>query len=312
MNQWIALPDAMGDLRALAGTALACYPSSPGQEADSLLFPHLPAGVYHADREVLSCSLLKPLLTSPAHFRASLVECRCSSPAQDFGSLVHLLVLEPQQASADVAIYPGVGSTRDRDYKVFLAANSHRLAVDEPTFSAALRLAYKVAETRYRGRLLGDFLAESMREASLYFTEPVTGLRLRVRFDAYHPDITFDLKTTRHATAAAFARDAVDLGYDLQAYMYSLARRAYEGASSLAPFVFISAETNTPHSVCTHAAGQTFLDNGAEKFRECMVTYSACSAVNHWPDLSCEETLEIAPWQQYTPGQAWRESARAQ
>jgi hypothetical protein len=46
-----------------------------------------------------------------------------------------------------------------------------------------------------------------MTECSVCFTEPVTGLRLRVRFDAYHPDFSFDLKTTRHATASAFARE---------------------------------------------------------------------------------------------------------
>lgn len=309
MTQWIALPDAMADLQVLAETAVTRYPCTAGKEADSLLFRTLPASVYHADRDALSCSMLKPLLMSPAHFQHSLVHSRPSSPAQDFGSLVHLLLLEPQQLSAEVAVYPGVGSPRDRDYKLFLAANDHRLAVDEPTFSAARRLAEKVASTRFRGRAIGNFLAESMPECSLYFTEEATGLRLRVRFDAYHPEISFDLKTTRHATATAFARDAVELGYDLQAYMYSLARRLYEGTPKLAPFVFISAETQAPHSVCTHLAGETFLENGAAKFRECLVSYKACTMVNHWPDLSCHAVLEIAPWQQYTPGQAWREPA---
>jgi len=312
VTQWIDLLDAMNDLEMLASTAAACYSSTPGQEGDSLLFPDLPASVYHADRDALSCSMLKPLLVSPAHFLTSLVHHRPSSPAQDFGSLVHILLLEPQRADSLIAVYSGVGSARDRDYKVFLAANSHKIAVDEPTFSAARRLAQKVNETCFRGRPLGRFLEESLRECSVYFTEPATGLRLRVRFDAYHPEISFDLKTTRHATQAAFARDAVDLSYDLQAYMYSAARGAYEGTSRFAPFVFITAETNAPHSVCTHLAGDTFLENGAAKFRECLVSYKACTMVDHWPDLSAHAVLEIAPWQQYTPGQAWRESAKSE
>ncbi|MGE3348564.1 MAG: PD-(D/E)XK nuclease-like domain-containing protein [Ramlibacter sp.] len=312
MDQWISLEEALKDVRALAQAAFTAYECSQGKEAESVLFPKMPATVYHADRDALSCSMLKPLLISPAHFQASLVATGSSSAAKDFGSLVHLLLLEPELINNEVAVYPGIGSARDREYKKFQAANSHRLAVDEPTLASARRLVQKVANTLFRGRPLIRFIEESMTECSMYFTEPVTGLRLRVRFDAYHPDFSFDLKTTRHATPAAFARDAIDFGYDLQAYMYSLARRAYEGRTEAAPFVFITAETATPHSVCIHTAGSTFLENGAAKLRECLATFKACTTVAHWPDLSCQTTLEISPWQQFVPGQEWRGGAEAE
>lgn len=160
-------------------------------------------------------------------------------------------------------MYPGVGSGRDRDFKIFLANNSHRLAVDEPTFADARRLVAKVADTAFKGRPLGRFIEESKRECSIYFTEPITGLRLRTRFDAYHLEFSFDLKTTRHASASSFVRDAVDLGYDLQAYMYGLARSNFEGTGTAAPFVFMTAETSLPNSVCSLVAGESFLENGA-------------------------------------------------
>ncbi len=311
MDQWISFEDALKDVRALAECAFSAYQSQPGKEAESVLFPQLPAAVYHADRDALSCSLLKPLLISPAHFQASLVTGGSASAAKDFGSLVHLLLLEPELISTEVAVYPGVGSARDREYKKFLANNGHRLAVDEPTFASARRLVQKVASTLFRGRPLIRFIEESMTECSVYFTEPVTGLRLRVRFDAYHPDFSFDLKTTRHATPSAFARDAIEFGYDLQAYLYSLARSAFEGSAEAAPFIFITAETSAPHSVCTHTAGSTFLENGAAKLRGCLATFKACTTVAHWPDLSCQTTLEISHWQQYTPGQEWRATGDA-
>ncbi|WP_194792988.1 PD-(D/E)XK nuclease-like domain-containing protein [Caenimonas koreensis] len=303
---WISLDNALGEIHALAASAIEAFSSAPGKDADSVLFRDLPANVYHADRDALSCSLLKPLLTSPAHFQAALVAQRKSSAAQDFGSLVHLLVLEPQHLSREVAVYPGIANSRDRDFKVFASANSHKIVVDEPTFSTARRIAHKVATTRFRGRLLAQFIEESMTECSVYFTEPVTGLRLRVRFDAYHPEISFDLKTTRHAAPTEFARDAVVLSYDMQAYMYSLARSKFEGTSTPAPFVFISAETSAPYSVCTHLAGATLIENGEAKLRECLTTFKACTLVRHWPDLSCHTTLDIQPWQQYQPGDHWR------
>lgn len=306
MDNWVSLQEALEGMETLLQDPLARHESLPGQEAQSVLIPHLPAAIYHADRDALSCSMLKPLLLSPAHFQASLVQTSSSSPAKDFGSLVHIMLLEPERIGADVAVYPGVGCGRDREFKAFLTANSHRLAVDEPTFAAARRLAQKAADTRFRGRPLLKFVEEAKPECSLYFTEPVTGLRLRVRFDAYHPEFSFDLKTTRHATASAFARDAVEFGYDLQAHMYSLARAFFEGTRGLAPFVFITAETAAPHSVCTHIAGTTFLENGAAKLQECLATFKACTTVGHWPDLSCHTTLEINHWQQFTPGQELR------
>jgi hypothetical protein len=303
MDTWIPLSDALAGIRALVQQ----HASEPlaGAEADSVLFRHLPADEYHADRDALSCSLLKPLLVSPAHFQASLVAMPKDSPAKDFGSLVHLLLLEPELAGQELAVFPGIGNSRDPEFKAFLACNAHRLAVDEPTFAGAKRLADKVAETTYKGRPLGRFVEESMCEASIYFTEAASGLRLRIRLDAYHPEISFDLKTTRHGSPGAFARDAVEFGYDLQAYMYGLGRSLYEGGARK-PFVFIAAESTPPHSVSTFDAGESFLENGAAKLQECLVAFKACSQTAFWPDLSSHTTLEITPWQQFAPRQEWR------
>jgi len=308
MDAWIPLFDALAGVRALVQQ----HEPEPiaGAEAESVLFRELPADVYHADREALSCSLLKPLLLSPAHFQAALVTAPKDSPAKDFGSLVHLLLLQPHLVSQELAVYPGIGSARDPDYKAFLARNAYRLAVDEPTFAEARRLAAKVSETPYKGRPVGRFIEEAMCEATIYFTEPVTLQRLRVRLDAYQPEISFDLKTTRHGTPDAFARDAVELGYDLQAFMYGLGRRLYEGSQPV-PFVFIAAETAQPHSIGIFEAGTTFLENGAAKFQACLAAFKACSATGYWPDLSCHTTLEITPWQQFSPRPEWRSGSGA-
>lgn len=277
----------------------------PGFAQDSLLYPDLPAHLYHADRDALSCSLLKPLLVSPAHFQAALTATQSSSDAKDFGTLLHLLLLQPHLTGQEVAVYPEIVSPLSRDYKAFLECNSHKLVVDEPTFTKARLLADKVRETRYKGRPLGLFLEEAQTEVSIYFTEPTTGLRLRVRHDIFHPDLAFDLKSTRHPSVGLFTRDAVKLDYDLQAFMYSLARSLYEGTSDTKPFVFIAAESSEPFSVHTLAAGGTFLTNGAKKFQECLSVYKACSVTGHWPDLSSDGEIEIDHWQQYTPTRAW-------
>lgn len=72
-------------------------------------------------------------------------------------------------------------------------------------------------------------------------------------------------------------RDAVDMGYDLQAYMYGLARSNFEGTCAAAPFVFVTVETSPANSVCCLVAGESFLDNAAAKLLECMTTFKACT-----------------------------------
>lgn len=291
-------------LDLVADATEECQPLT-GFAQGSLLYKELPAHLYHADRDALSCSLLKPLLVSPAHFQTALTTMHGESDAKDFGSLLHLLLLQPHLTGQEIAVYPGIVHATNKDYKQFLENNSLKLVVDEPTFTKARNLAAKVQETRYKGRPIGKFIEEALTEVSIYFTEPTTGLQLRIRPDIFHPDLDFDLKSTRHGSVQLFSRDAIKLDYDLQAFMYSLGRSLYEGSSQPKPFVFIAAESNEPFSVHTLAAGTTFLNNGAKKFQECLAVYKACSDTKHWPDLSSDGVIEIEHWHQYTPSRAW-------
>jgi len=145
----------------------------------------------------LSCSMLKPLLVSPAHFQASLVCEGGPSPAKDFGSGF-------TYSSCNL-------NSWDRSWRSILVLGAVGLGPGLQGLSAR-SLACKIAHRMYRGRPIGRFIEEANCEATIYFTEPTTGLRLRVRLAAYHPDISFDLKTTRHAMPNAFARDAVEMG----------------------------------------------------------------------------------------------------
>ena len=277
-----------------------------GHGPDTWLFQDLPAHIYHADRQALSCSLMKPLLVSPAHFQVALTAVARSSPAKTFGSLLHLLLLQPQLAGQELAVFPGVAEPRSGQLAQFIADHPDKLVTDEPTFARARRLVQKTADTLYRGRPLARFIEESMTEATVYFIEPVTGLRMRVRLDAYHPDISFDLKSTRHPSARAFTRDAVDYDYDLQAYMYSLGRCLFEGSATAKPFVFIAAESEAPHSVSTLSAGSAFMESGEQKFQACVSTFKACTATNFWPDLSCDGEIVLEPWQQFSLRNSWQ------
>lgn len=280
----------------------------PGRLGQSVLYRDMPADVYHGDREYLSCSMLKPLLESPAAFRSALTASQSPSDARDFGTLVHGLVLEPGRVNADFAVYPGVYDGRSKDYKDFVAANVGRLVVDEPTFARGRSLADRILSRAVRGRPFGDFVREGIPEASIYFTEPTTGIKLRIRVDLYHPEANFDLKTTRRPDVRSFMRDAVDMHYDLQGFMYTLGCVLHEGIDQGRDFVFVAVETDAPHSISTVTldSGCSMMSNGAKKFQEVLTLYHACKQVGYWPDLSGDVRGDIDHWQAYEPRTDWR------
>jgi PDDEXK-like domain of unknown function (DUF3799) len=308
MTATISTLEAFDPALAFGAGAPFAPQGEPGRLGKTTLFRDLPAEIYHGDRDYLSCSMLKPLLDSPANFLAALTATQKPSDARDFGTLVHGLVLEPKKVNADFAVYPGIYDGRSKDYKEFVAANPGRLVVDEPTFSRGRSLADRVLSRVVRGRPFGDFVREGVPEASIYFEEPTTGTKLRIRVDLYHPEANFDLKTTRRPDVRSFLRDAIDMHYDLQGFMYTLGCALHEGTDQGRDFVFVAVETEAPHSISTVTldAGCSMLSNGAKKFQEVLTLYHACKQVGLWPDLSGDVRGEIDHWQAYQPRNDWR------
>ena len=73
MAPWIPLDDALTSIHRLAQHDTS--PPIPGAEAESLLLRRLPADVYHADRDALSCSLLKLVFAAAAAWLSWLRCC---------------------------------------------------------------------------------------------------------------------------------------------------------------------------------------------------------------------------------------------
>ena len=251
---------------------------------------------YHADRDVLSCSMLKPMLISPGHYIDSLVSFK-RTDAMDKGTLLHALVLEPHTSPEVMAVYPG--SLKTPDGKAFVAANPDRICI-----SLADLLLLKVAaeKTRYslfRGRPFFKFIEEGEVEPAIYFTDPTTGLKCRTRPDLNHPDFIFDLKSSRHASAMIFQQDAVSMHYDMQAFMYSMARCLFEGTTIPKPFVFVKVESSAPNSVHFMPSKQAFLENGFDKYAAAMGAIKACTDADLWPTLQGEVDMDLLPWQAF-------------
>lgn len=279
---------------------------SHGALAGSYRLLNQPADEYHAQVDIQSCSLLKPLMDSPAAYRSALLSPqRASTPEMDYGTLLHMLVLEPRTFAAEVSIYPDAKTDgRDKAFNEFKLLSGNRLVIDEPTLQTLKDDADKLFHQPVLGRRFGDFVETGLAEVTYYYTDPATGVRCRCRMDLDHPEAIFDIKTTSK-TGAAWLRQALQLSYDMQAYMYSLAECLYAGRETPKPFVFMCIETEQTGGTYARRAGSTFMEQGGRKYQHALSTFAACMRADYWPAASGEEVIEIDHWQQYTPTRDW-------
>lgn len=271
----------------------------PGATPGSARLRDLPADFYHYDLVRASCSMLKGMLLSPAHYLQRLTAQHVSSPAMEFGSLVHLLVLEPHRLPHHYAVISGSGRPGPAERRQAQALHPGLRILTEVELQEARLAAERVMGRTVRGRPFQRFVEEGMPEATFYFDDPVTGLHCKVRMDLWHPELIFDLKTTRHALPEVFSRACVTLDYDLQAYMYCLADARFRGSDEAREFVFLGVQSDEPHPVHVMSAGSSFMANGEAKYVRAMSLLGACTQTDHWPDNSADGVLEILPWQAF-------------
>lgn len=248
---------------------------------------------YHADRSCVSCSGLKEILRSPAHFRVYLDGERKETPAMFFGSAVHARLLEPDVFAAEYVVAP-VGDKRTADFKSFLIANAHKkiLTPEQMVLIEGIEQS-ALAHNALRGMLIGGY-----KEATIIWQDEETGIWLKIRPDCLCPGdgggMCLDLKTTDDASGHAFARACVDYQYDLQSAMYidgllHAFRRDFD-------FAFGALEKSEPFGCGLYGAPEEMLLRGKRRFREALATLKRCLNTGEWPGYQPDGDYEILEW----------------
>ncbi len=258
---------------------------------------------YHADKDILSSSMLKSALISPLKFIHSLTTHIEPTPSMMYGTLMHALITEPEAVNDIVALSPQP-LARDAASRLFREANPGRLCMWLGDFQNAQHLARMTLDAKFRGRHFYKFIEESVCERSTYYTDPTTGMKCRTRSDIEHFDFTFDLKTTRYYGPREFQLDSVRLDYDLSAYMYTFARVLAESQDAgqvvdPKPFVLVPIFNTQPYGVFFRPCDNDFMLNGQKKYNAAMKTIAGCREADFWPTTSGEVPMGLDHWQQY-------------
>jgi len=255
----------------------------------------LDSSEYHSRPEI-SAHGLHLIDKAPAYYRFSQDYTKEDQDAYRFGRLVHLAVLEPEKWDSSVIVSEGF-DRRTKAGKAAAELFEAQNAGKEICTPAENGIIQRMTDNIYNHRSAGTVLGEIGNvEASLFWKQEDTGVECRARPDfILQKGIIVDLKTSQSADNGAFARDAINYRYHVQAAMYLDAARAC-GLKAEA-FVFVVVEKKAPYLVQVFEASDEFIDAGRHEMLQNLMTYKDCVAANNWPGYSQEvETLNLPKW----------------
>ncbi|WHP06953.1 PD-(D/E)XK nuclease-like domain-containing protein [Acinetobacter corruptisaponis] len=252
---------------------------------------------YHA-RPEYSSSQLKDLLRSAAHFYSNniLKEVeRETKAAMNFGTLAHTLFLEPEQFENEFVVAPKFERRTKAGKEEALAweqANQGKILVDAEQVEAAKRIVINLQKLSSYADMQNNY---GMAEASIFFTDPVFDLPLRIRPDwhiapckTFPNGLILDLKTTTDARAHAFSKKCSDFGYDLSASMYREGFQQYYQTEQKPDFILLVAESSIPFNVKQYKASHLFLSVGDTRYNKAKELLAESLLINEWDGYSLE------------------------
>jgi hypothetical protein len=228
------------------------------------IYPNIPADHYHALKRLSSSQCKTLAYKGPAHWKAEQDEPRESTPAQQWGTVLHCVLLEPHNLDNIIIELPS-----DAPKKPTKAQWNAKKPSDDALTSMAYWTAFndrivgrivmtaeeiqkvgRAADAVRRSNSAMSVLDGSKTEYTVLWTDSVYNIRCKMRMDAFN-ERSFrcaDLKKTQDARPAEFGRSAAGFGYHLQSAFYNIG--AEQGLdSSFRSYDIVAIEEPFPHGV---------------------------------------------------------------
>lgn len=245
----------------------------------------LTAEQYHADRTSISSSGLRALLAPgcPAQFKWDRDNPRPPKKEFDFGHVAHKLVLG-EGSQVEKVEYPDWRTLDARDQRDAAHAEGRI-----PILSKDYEVAEAMAEAVRRHPIAGPLFApgSGRAELSIFWTDPATGVRCRVRPDwlKQMPGLTLavDYKTAKDASPEACSRAIRDHSYHQQDAFY------VDGIwAALQPedvrMIFVFQSKQPPYLITVRELTQQDRDIGRARNEKALRIYADCERTGIWPD----------------------------
>lgn len=267
--------------------------------AEPRIVHDMPEAEYHA-HPALSSTGARLLLDSPRKFQWAQSNPQPYKAAFDVGTAVHskVLGLGAETVAIPVELLASNGAASTTAAKQFI--EQARLNGQTPVKKDVADEINAMAEALLAHPSAAALLEQQgIPEASVFGTDPDTGLELRARFD-YLPTGTgtrvgVDVKTGRDASPKGWARAAADHGYHVQRGHY-LDTFEYAGGIELDGFAFAVVESTAPYLVGVYRLNSDWEEIGVRRAREARDIYKRCLDTNTWPGYGDEVQSLLAPF----------------
>ena len=245
----------------------------------------VPAEVYHADRTSISSSGLRALLepSCPAQFKYDRDQPSVSKKTFEVGHAAHKLVLGE---GPDLEVVEGARwDTKAAKAQVAEIREHGGVPLKQAEFDQVEGMAAALRAHPLAGPLLAP--GTGLAEQSLYWTDPGTGVRCRVRPDWLKqlPGLTLcvDYKSCADASPQAVSRAIRDRSYHQQDAFY------IDGITAvLAPeqvrFIFVFQSKTAPYLITVRELTQQDRDIGRARNEKALRIYAECESTGIWPD----------------------------
>lgn len=267
---------------------------------------------YHA-RPEYSSSQLKDLLRSAAHFYSYNIAKEHEKESKkhlDFGTLAHTLFLEPEKFEAEFVVLPADAPKPPTDvmrnaknpsadslariewWDAWQAQNGLKITISEEQLAGATRIVDSLKALSMYEVMQNN---PGMAEASIFFTDPIYDLQLRVRpdyhiipCDAFPSGLIIDVKTANDARPMAFSKACGNFAYDLSAAMYREGFQQYYKTENKPDFIYLVGESDAPFVGKQYKASDLFLSVGETRYRKAKELLAESQLMNQWQGYSLE------------------------
>jgi hypothetical protein len=246
---------------------------------------------HHAHLESTSSSSLKTIVNSPYSYLRSLMDKQNgvvseASPSMKFGTIVHMMLLEPDKFKRHFVMSPkfDLRKPADRELKKqFLdSLPVNAVTFDEEEYEDFLGVVNAIANHE-KAR---DIFKEGVTERTGFFRDPVTGIlqRFRPDFISTREDLSMfiDLKTAKDSSYNGFQKQMWNLRYDIQLAMYREGIKAVTGSyPQISGWVVV--ENKAPYEVAIYTVNDEFLERSHAWYRYALDRLAKCINEKYFP-----------------------------
>jgi hypothetical protein len=259
-------------------------------------YPDLTRAVYDTI-EAVNYSTAKHALRSMAHYHYAMENPTEQSNAMRLGHATHLAVFEPARFEAETVR----GEKFDRRTKAgkegfaaFAAGCAGRTILDPDDLDAISGMVAGLAANPAAAGLLA---LPGHSEPTCVWVDPETGLLCKCRLDRYAhaARMILELKTTRDASPAGFAREVNTHAYWLQAAWQLAGIKATRGED--AGFAWLAVDNTPPYLPSIHEPSDDLLTCGFSAMRNILKAIAEARKSGVWTGYpSGINTIEPKPW----------------